>query len=93
MTSPHMRNRPGDGTGAASEPTPEMDSERRGAAISSLPRRTATGCPCGCHYDEDCIRHRAHPIVDDWQVVTVEELGLPPHNQASCPYCVREGAA
>lgn len=39
-----------------------------------------TGCPCGCLRDADCIRHRPFPVLINWQVYTVEELGLASHD-------------
>lgn len=53
--------------------------------IDALPRYT--GCPCGCLYDEDCVRHLPMPAPRDLSVYDVFDLGLAPHDRERCASC------
>jgi hypothetical protein len=60
-------------------------------------RAADLGCPCGCRTrlpwidDPDCIRHKPTPPAADWPAYDVRDLGLDPHDRATCGRCQAVG--
>lgn len=64
---------------------------------AAAPAVEQRGCPCGCltklpYFDDpDCIRHQPMPKPGDRPFYDMHDLGLAPHDRATCEHC--RGAA